>query len=207
MKTLVKNLLLKNLLEKSSRIIYYLTPREFKEDSLINKLNNIFKSNPELFQNSIDVSVDPNYVIGPGDEVIVFAPFWVSYSAIISLADGIPRYINTTIKNDFKPTYDQLNEAGYIVVVVTNQSVIARNICTEKTLELIHEKLEAELKKEEAYVDKIYYCPHHPEGNGSDKNNPYIKECECRKPKAGMLFQAKVEFNIDFSESFMVGDY
>ncbi|MBE33687.1 D-glycero-beta-D-manno-heptose-1,7-bisphosphate 7-phosphatase [bacterium] len=100
----------------------------------------------------------------------------------------------------------QLNEAGYIVVVVTNQSVIARNICTEKTLELIHEKLEAELKKEEAYVNKIYYCPHHPEGNGSDKNNPYVKECECRKPKAGMLFQAKVEFNIDFSESFMVGD-
>ncbi len=100
----------------------------------------------------------------------------------------------------------QLNKAGYIVVVVTNQSVIARNICTEKTLKLIHEKLEAELKKEKAYVNKIYYCPHHPEGNDKDNNNPYIKECECRKPKSGMIFQAKADYDIDLSQSFIIGD-
>ncbi|MBA94487.1 MAG: D-glycero-beta-D-manno-heptose-1,7-bisphosphate 7-phosphatase [Rickettsiales bacterium] len=100
----------------------------------------------------------------------------------------------------------QLNKAGYIVVVVTNQSVIARNMCTEHTLGLIHKKLEIELKKEDAYINKLYYCPHHPDGDRENKDNPYVKECECRKPKAGMLFQAKEDFNIDFSESFMVGD-
>ena len=100
----------------------------------------------------------------------------------------------------------QLNEAGYIVVVVTNQSVIARNICTEKTLELIHEKLEAELKKEEAYVDKIYYCPHHPD-KGYKNEIPQLKiNCKCRKPGTLLLEKAESYINVDKSVSWFVGD-
>ncbi len=100
----------------------------------------------------------------------------------------------------------KLNKAGFLVIVVTNQSVIARNLCTIEILRMIHDKMETELGKEGAYIDKIYYCPHHPDEGFPEENRMFKKECECRKPKPGMVMQAEREFNIDISNSFLVGD-
>ncbi|MBT9132808.1 MAG: D-glycero-alpha-D-manno-heptose-1,7-bisphosphate 7-phosphatase [Firmicutes bacterium] len=88
-----------------------------------------------------------------------------------------------------------LNEHGFKVVVITNQSGIARGYFTEETLAEIHEKMKRELAKEGALVDGIYYCPHHPDDN-----------CNCRKPKPKLVLQAAKDFDIDLKHSFAVGD-
>jgi len=100
----------------------------------------------------------------------------------------------------------RLNEEGYLVIVVTNQPVIARGDTTVEGLNEIHNKMETLLGNEGAYVDAIYYCPHHPH-KGYEGEVPELKiECECRKPKPGMLLKAAQDYNIDLNESFMIGD-
>lgn len=99
-----------------------------------------------------------------------------------------------------------INNSGYLAIVVTNQPVIARGEVTYDELEQIHNKMETLLGKEGAYVDAIYFCPHHPH-KGYEGEIPELKiECDCRKPKPGMLLHATEDFNIDLKESWMVGD-
>lgn len=99
-----------------------------------------------------------------------------------------------------------INQSGYLAIVVTNQPVIARGEVTVSQLDEIHNKMETLLGADGAYVDAIYYCPHHPH-KGYAGEIPELKiDCDCRKPKAGMLFQAAKDFNIDLSASWMVGD-
>lgn len=100
----------------------------------------------------------------------------------------------------------RLNAMGYLVVVVTNQSVIARGLCTEEELGDIHKKMETELGMDGAFVEAIYYCPHHPHGGFEGERPEYKIPCTCRKPSPGMLLDAKERFNIDFSKSYLVGD-
>jgi len=88
-----------------------------------------------------------------------------------------------------------LNENGFKVVVITNQSGIARGYFTEETLAQIHQKMKDELAKYGARVDAIYYCPHHPDDG-----------CQCRKPKTALFLKAAEEHNIDLKNSYMVGD-
>ncbi len=100
----------------------------------------------------------------------------------------------------------KINESGYLAIVATNQPVIARGEVTEAELQEIHNKLETKLGEHGAYVDAIYYCPHHPH-KGYEGEIPELKiDCDCRKPKPGMLLQAAKDFNIDLSQSYMVGD-
>jgi D-glycero-D-manno-heptose 1,7-bisphosphate phosphatase len=97
-----------------------------------------------------------------------------------------------------------LNENGYRVAVVTNQAGIARGMFSEGILKDIHDLMENMLKEFGAWVDKIYYCPHHPKAG---VNPEYTRVCECRKPQPGMLLQAKKDFGLeDLSESYMIGD-
>ena len=99
-----------------------------------------------------------------------------------------------------------VNASGYLAIVVTNQPVIARGEVTVSELQEIHNKMETLLGVEGAYLDAIYYCPHHPH-KGYEGEVPELKiECECRKPKPGMLLKAAEDFNIDLSQSWMVGD-
>jgi len=94
-----------------------------------------------------------------------------------------------------------LNDAGYFVVVVTNQSGVARGYYTEEDVELLHRHIDAELGKTGARVDAWLYCPHHPDGRGS-----YSLPCDCRKPLPGMLKDAARRYDIDLESSVMVGD-
>jgi len=97
-----------------------------------------------------------------------------------------------------------LNERGYVCIVITNQPVVARGLCSEKEVKEVHNHLNMLLGKYYAKLDGIYYCPHHP----TEGNNPeYTRECECRKPKPGMILKAKEDFGIkDSDECYMVGD-
>lgn len=103
-------------------------------------------------------------------------------------------------------TIRQINELGYLVIVVTNQPVIARGEVSFEQLREIHNKMETLLGIEGAYLDGIYFCPHHPH-KGFKGEIPELKyDCKCRKPKPGMLLQAAKDFNIDLNQSWMVGD-
>ncbi len=88
-----------------------------------------------------------------------------------------------------------LNERGFKVVVITNQSGLARGYFTLETLSRIHAKMEAELAREKARIDAIYLCPHHPD-----------EGCACRKPKPALLLQAARDMGIDLGRSYMIGD-
>lgn len=100
----------------------------------------------------------------------------------------------------------QINASGYLVIVVTNQPVIARGEVTLLQLQEIHNKMETLLGAEGAYLDAIYYCPHHPH-KGYEGEIPELKiDCSCRKPKPGMLLKAVEDFNIDLNSSWMIGD-
>lgn len=99
-----------------------------------------------------------------------------------------------------------INQSGYLAIVVTNQPVIARGEVTWEELYEMHKKMETLLGKDGAYIDGVYICPHHPD-KGFDGERPEYKfDCDCRKPKPGLLLQAAKDFNIDLSQSIMIGD-
>ena len=100
----------------------------------------------------------------------------------------------------------KINESGYLAIVVTNQPVIARGEVTYEDLNEIHNKMETLLGQDGAYLDAIYFCPHHPDSGFEGEVKELKVNCECRKPKPGMLLKAAEDYNIDLSESYMVGD-
>lgn len=99
-----------------------------------------------------------------------------------------------------------INKSEYLAIVVTNQPVIARNLCDFADLQEIHNKMETLLGQERAFVDAIYFCPHHPDKGYPEERVEYKIDCACRKPKPGMLLQAAQDYNIDISRSYIIGD-
>ena len=84
---------------------------------------------------------------------------------------------------------------GFLVIIITNQSAINRKLVSVETLNKIHEKLQSYLEKYDTSFDQVYFCPHMPSEN-----------CECRKPKPGLIIQAVTDFKIDLSQSYMIGN-
>lgn len=99
-----------------------------------------------------------------------------------------------------------INSSGYLAIVVTNQPVIARGELTFRQLEEIHNKMETLLGEKGAYLDAVYFCPHHPHKGYEGEITELKIDCDCRKPKPGMLLKAAADFNISLSDSWMVGD-
>jgi D-glycero-D-manno-heptose 1,7-bisphosphate phosphatase len=128
--------------------------------------------------------------------------------------DGVINQLNGHIKtpDDFMlmdgaaQAIRAINQLGYLAIVVTNQPVVARGECTEEELDTIHKKMETELGKEGAYIDDLFYCPHHPDRGFPGERLEFKIDCDCRKPKPGMLLKAAQKYNIDLSRSWMVGD-
>lgn len=100
----------------------------------------------------------------------------------------------------------KINASGYLCIVITNQPVIARGEVSIMQLEEMHKKLETKLGLEGAYIDALYYCPHHPHKGYKGEVSELKVECDCRKPKPGMLIKAAKAFHIDLSKSYMIGD-
>jgi len=96
----------------------------------------------------------------------------------------------------------RLNHAGYKVILVTNQSGVARGYFPESLVHEAHERLTDMLREEGAVLDGIYYCPHHPTAG----NAKYTMACDCRKPGTGLIDTAVKDFDIDINRSFMIGD-
>ena len=100
-----------------------------------------------------------------------------------------------------------LQSAGAKLVLTTNQPVVARALVDEAGLALIHDRLKALLANEGVHLDAIFYCPHHPETHHPEAADPrYRRECNCRKPKPGMLLDAAASLDIDMASSYMIGD-
>ena len=100
----------------------------------------------------------------------------------------------------------ELNHHGWRTVVVTNQPVIAKGFCDETELQKIHNKLETLLGREHAFIDRIYFCPHHPEKGFPGERSELKIACDCRKPKIGMIEKAVTKLNIDLTQSWLIGD-
>jgi D,D-heptose 1,7-bisphosphate phosphatase len=117
---------------------------------------------------------DPGYISNPDD---------------FNLFPGVPQALA------------RLKKAGYLLILITNQSGIARGLVSREQLELVHQKLQSLLAAADATLDAIYFCPHHPDYplNG-------IAACECRKPQPGMICQAMKDFDIDLAGSYVIGD-
>lgn len=100
----------------------------------------------------------------------------------------------------------KINHSEYLCIVITNQPVIARGEVSVGELDEIHNKMQTLLGKDGAYIDGLYYCPHHPDKGFAGERIEYKINCECRKPKPGLILQAAKDFNIDLSQSWMIGD-
>lgn len=115
-------------------------------------------------------------------------------------------YVNHPARYELLPrsaaAIKKLNQAGIKAILTTNQAGVARGYFTEEMIWKVHDRLKEFLAEEDAYLDAIYYCPHHPAvGEGE-----YRQDCECRKPKSGMLLRGREEFDIDLSSSYTIGD-
>ncbi len=119
-------------------------------------------------------------------------------------------FISSTEQMELLPNVGQaiamINKKGYLAIVVTNQPVIARGECSYEQLDQIHAKMETLLGEEGAYVDDLFFCPHHPDKGFEGERLELKINCDCRKPKPGMILDAAKKYNIDLSQSFMVGD-
>jgi len=124
------------------------------------------------------------------DETLIEDPGYINNPDQVKLLDGVAEALI------------ELKALGYKLVVVTNQSAVARGIVTEKVLGEIHDRLRQLLSRRNAFLDGIYYCPYHPDGVVPK----YRKESDCRKPNPGMLRQAAAEMDIDLSQSWCVGN-
>lgn len=125
----------------------------------------------------------------------------------INVHDGyITRPENIKLLPGVAEAVRMINRSGFLAIVVTNQPVVARGDCTLEELQEIHNALETKLGEQGAYVDAIYFCPHHPDRGFPGERTEYKVACDCRKPKPGMLLKAAKDFNIDIGKSYMIGD-
>jgi D,D-heptose 1,7-bisphosphate phosphatase len=138
----------------------------------------------------------------------------IKQRAVFLDRDGTINTLNGFVKNpkDFTlidgvaDAIENINRLGYLVIVITNQPVIARGETNFETLDIIHAKMETELGKAGAYLDDIFYCPHHPDKGFPGERPEYKVDCDCRKPKPGMILAAAKKYNIDLGKSYMAGD-
>jgi mannose-1-phosphate guanylyltransferase/phosphomannomutase len=125
---------------------------------------------------------------------------------LIRHVDNLSRLEDVELLPDVGKAVAAINGSDYLAVVVTNQPMIAKGFLTAAGLDAIHKKMETLLGREHAFVDAIYYCPHHPDSGFSGEVRHLKGPCACRKPNPGMLLQAAQEWNIDLEHSWMVGD-
>jgi mannose-1-phosphate guanylyltransferase / phosphomannomutase len=156
--------------------------KEVENDFLSGKVNRLNKSNKQKA-----VFIDRDGVINPEAEPL-----------------------NTSEKFSFLPgvvdAIKLLKKSEYISVVVTNQPMIAKGFASVVQLQKVHNYMEYLLGKEKVFLDRIYYCPHHPEKGFEGERKEYKIDCTCRKPETGMIDNAAIDMNIDLNKSFIIGD-
>lgn len=125
---------------------------------------------------------------------------------LIKDMDIKPRAEDLTILNGVEKAIGKINASNYLCIIVTNQPMIAKGLVSVDEVESTNMMLETKLGQSHAFIDAIYYCPHHPERGFPDEVTELKIECNCRKPKIGMFLEAQSHFNIDMEKSWMIGD-
>ena len=124
--------------------------------------------------------------------------FFLDRDGVINHEIGyIKKWTDIKFYNKTLEALKTIQKAGFLIIVITNQSIIARKIIKRKKLLILNEKFIHFFKKRGVIIKKIYFCPHHPKFTGI---------CKCRKPKNGLILKAKKQFNIDLKNSWLVGD-
>lgn len=122
------------------------------------------------------------------------------YQGLISKAEDIE------LEEHVVDALSLLNQSAWLVIVITNQPVVARGLCSIEEVKDIHKQLETLLGEKGVYVDDILFCPHHPDKGYPGENPAYKLPCDCRKPGTGLIKQCEGKYHIDLSQSWMVGD-
>lgn len=185
--------ILKPLIE-SGNLSAYSTTEYVKDMGTLERIPEVEREIASGFVHGKNLALQQKAIFIDRDGVVNRHVGHLSNIEDFELIDGVENAIST------------LNSLGYLCIIVTNQPVIARGELSVDQLEMIHNKMETLLGNNGAYIDGIYYCPHHPDSGFEGEIKELKFDCDCRKPKPGMLLAAKEEFNIDFSESWMVGD-
>jgi len=184
-----------NSKSKSGGIFAYSTPEYIKDIGTPDRLAQAEKDMEKGIINAKNLSVRQKAVFLDRDGTINKNNNFVSKPEDMELIDGAAEAVK------------KINSLGYLAIVITNQPVIARGEVDFDTLDTIHMKMETELGKYGAYIDDLFYCPHHPDNGYEGERAEYKIICECRKPKPGMILEAASKYNIDLSKSYMAGDH
>ena len=120
--------------------------------------------------------------------------------------DNLSNIDDFELLNNVSEAVNKINKSEYLCILVTNQPAVAKGFLSRQGLREIHKKMETLLGNDKAYFDEIYFCPHHPESGFEGEIKELKINCECRKPKPGMLLKAAKDYNIDLKNSWMIGD-
>ncbi|MBM3709090.1 MAG: HAD-IIIA family hydrolase [Actinobacteria bacterium] len=182
------------MLEKNEPLYAYNTPEYIKDMGTLKRLSEV--------QNDIETSKFTSFNLSFSRPAV-----FLDRDGVINEEKGLICSIeDVALINDSAAAVKELNNSRYFTVVITNQPVVAKGLCSISELKEIHKKIEILLGREGAKIDRIYFCPHHPEKGFSGENVEYKIDCDCRKPKTGMIERAKKELNIDVGRSFLIGD-
>lgn len=179
---------------KTGRIFAYDTSEYIKDMGTPDRLSQVEKDIKSGLVASKNLNAKQKAVFVDRDGTLNVQNGLITDVSLLELIPGIAEAVK------------KINDSGYLTVVITNQPVIARGDVTFEQLNEIHNKLETLLGKEGAYIDGLYFCPHHPDSGFEGERKEYKKTCACRKPEPGLILQAASELNIDVAASFMVGD-
>ena len=178
----------------SGRIFVYSTPEYIKDMGTPERYNQVTDDLKNGIVHSRNLAQKQKAVFLDRDGTINKLNGFISKPEELELIEGAAEAIKT------------INNCGFLAIVITNQPVIARGEVDLDTLELIHMKMETDLGKHGAYIDDLFYCPHHPDRGFPGERPEYKTNCDCRKPKPGMILKAAEKYNIDLAQSYMVGD-
>lgn len=178
----------------AGKIFAYPTPEYIKDMGTVERYAQVSRDIEQGLIRRKNLSVAQKCVFLDRDGTINRANGYVTKPEDLVLLEGAAEGIKT------------INALGYLAVVITNQPVIARGETDLDTLDAIHRKLETDLGKAGAYIDDLFYCPHHADRGFPGERPEYKIDCGCRKPKPGMILKAAEKYNIDLTASFMAGD-
>jgi D,D-heptose 1,7-bisphosphate phosphatase len=186
--------MLKPLIQKNAGIFAYRTPEYIKDMGTPDRFAQVTEDLQKGVVHAKNLSEKQKCVFLDRDGTINTFNGFVTKPQDFQLIDGAAEAVKT------------INKLGYLAIVITNQPVIARGEVDFETLDLIHMKMETDLGKHGAYIDDLFFCPHHPDKGFEGERPEYKTDCECRKPKPGMILTAAKKYNIDLPQSYMAGD-
>ena len=187
--------ILKPSIKDGGKIFAYLTPEYIKDMGTPERFSQVTEAIKKGIVSQKSLKNMQRAVFLDRDGTINIEKGFISKHDDFELLDGAAQAIK------------EINHLGFLAIIITNQPVIARGDTSLEELELIHNKMETELGNNAAFIDDIYYCPHHTDKGFPGERPEYKIDCSCRKPKPGMILEAANKYNIDLAKSYMVGDH